>query len=253
VNDGPTPSPIIWEEKASAGGCKLLVPRVPSCPEPCGGGAACVEDDSCQPYPSAIAVGTVTVQGLKTKEGATSFSMDPVGGNYQPTGVLFEYPPFSEGAAVTVTAPGNSTSPAISLTGKGISPLKVSDDSIWLETGKPVTLRWTPPAITGNTVIFVRVDISHHGGTAGVIESECPDNGSLTIPASLVDALKALGYFGFPKIEISRKAVAKDAATNVELVIESKITKYVYIPGLISCNGDEDCPGGQTCENFRCK
>lgn len=251
VNDGPTPSTVIWEEKASSGYCKLLTPRYPLCSEPCGAGAICVEDDSCQPYPSALTAGTVTVNGVMTKDGATSFTMDPINGTYQPVGIVLSYPPFSEGTAVTVTAPG-ATAPAVNLTGKGIAPLEVLNDSIVLEDNKPVTVQWNAAAVAGISTISIMVDISHHGGIKGMIEVECPDNGSVTIPATLIDQLKALGYFGFPKMEITRRAVTRDTSSSVELVIESKVTKYVYIPGLISCNGDEDCPDGQTCEKFRC-
>jgi hypothetical protein len=252
VNDGPTPSTIIWEEQASSGYCKLLTPRVPFCSEPCLAGVACVEDDSCQPYPSALTAGTVTVNGAITKDGATSFTMDPINGTYQPVGIVLSYPPFSEGAAVTITAAG-ATAPAINLTGKGIVPLEILNDSIVLEDNKPVTVQWTPPTIAGISTISIMVDISHHGGTKGKIEVECPDNGSVIIPATLIDQLKALGYFGFPKMEITRRAVTRDTGSNVELVIESKVTKYLHIPGLISCDEDDDCPEGQTCEYFRCK
>ena len=252
VNDGPTPSTTVWEEMAAADNCRLLTPRIPFCDPPCGGSAACVEDDSCQSYPSPIYIGKVVMNGIKTSDGTMSFTMDTMKWNYLTAGGL-AYPPFNEGDIVTMSAAGSSTSEAFSLSVKGINPLEVPDDSIVLENGKPITIRWTPAGSAASSIISIMVDISHHGGTKGKIQCECPDNGSVTIPATLIDKLKALGYFGFPKIEIARRAVTRDSTASVELVIESSITKEVYIPGLISCNQNEDCPEGQTCVNARCQ
>src|SRR5690606_38456471 len=137
---------------------------------------------------------------------------------------------------------------------KGIPPLVLLNDSISLEDGKPVDLRWTPPAQPGNSRISVDVDISHHGGSRGMIECEGPDNGAMIIAGALVDQLKALGISGFPKMEISRQAVGVHPEFEVELVLESRVTKYIGIPGLISCSDHLDCPDGQTCaDDMQCK
>jgi hypothetical protein len=247
--DGPSPDGVIWEEAVRSGNCRLLTPRVPFCNNPCDANTICVEDDKCQAYPSAIDMGTVTVTGLLTRTGDSSFSMDPVNFNYQPTGgVIITYPPFSEGDEVNVIATGASGVPAFTISARGIAPLKLLNDSIVLEEGKPVQLKWTPPAQTGNTTIHVMVDVSHHGGTKGKIECECEDSGSLEISDRLIDGLLALGVSGFPKLEITRKAEGSTDPATVDLVLESKVTKELHIPGLISCNCDEDCPDGQTCQ-----
>ncbi len=253
--DGPTPSAVVWEELAASGDCRLLVPRVPFCEQSCGSAAACVEDDSCQPYPTAISVGTVTVTGLRTTAGASTFSMEPVLNSYQPAGgIVVAYPPSSEGDTVTFAASGNPPVPAFSIAARGISPLEVLNDTIVLADGQPIDLQWTPPALPDITTISVVIDVSHHGGTKGKVECDCEDDGSLEVPATLLDQLKALGVSGFPKLEITRRAVGTDTTVHANLVIESKVTRYLEIPGLVSCNGDEDCPNGQTCQpDFRCQ
>ncbi len=53
----------------------------------------------------------------------------------------------------------------------------------------------------------------------------------------------------FPTIVLSRESVGAAAVSGgrVELVVVSRIETAVSIPGIISCNGDEDCPEGEAC------
>jgi hypothetical protein len=253
--DGPTPSALAWKEASESGGCKLLKPDAPFCETPCGSGALCVENGKCQDFPKSVTAGRVEVKGIKTKAGAAAFAMDPLLNSYQPAaGTVLEFPPFAEGEAVTFSAAGDSAVDAFTLTAAGISPLAILNDTIVLEDGKPIALRWTAPANPAGSSVSVLVDISHHGGTKGKIECDVPDNGSLDIPAAMVDELKALGVAGFPKLEASRKAAAIQAGGNVKLVLESMVVMDLSIPGLISCSGNEDCPSGQTCQDdLQCK
>jgi hypothetical protein len=255
VFNGPTPSAVAWKETAKIGSCRLLIPRAPFCATPCGSGAICVDDNKCQDFPKAIGAGRVTATGLKTKAGATSFTMDPVLNGYQPMGgTIVDFPPFAEGDAVTFSASGDTGVGPFTVSSKGIGPMVLLNDSIVLADGKAINLQWTPPGLTGNSTVSVKVDISHHGGLKGVIDCQAADNGSLEIAASLVDQLKALGVSGFPKMEVTRKATGTNDKVKVDLVIESMTTKDVSIPGLISCDGDEDCPTGQTCQpDLRCQ
>jgi hypothetical protein len=250
VFDGPTPSTPIWEEAAKSGACRLLTPRVPYCEEPCGGTALCVEDDTCQPFPEVVTVGTVNVEGLRVSGGGTTFSMDPIAGNYQPAGVTLEYPPFSEGDAVTFSAEGEGSVPAFVLEADGINQLELLNQSIELADGQPVNLSWTPPG-QGDTDIYVKLDISHHGGCKGMIECDAGDSGSLELTAGMIDQLKALGISGWPSIVVSRKAIgsAEIPLGRVDLVVISTLEMFVDIPGLISCEKDSDCPTGQTCQD----
>lgn len=256
LNDGPTPSAIIWEEAASSGFCTLLTPRVPFCEQGCGSDALCVEDGQCQAFPAAMTAGTVVVEGLQTTSGATSFSMDPVADNYQlSSGTSLPYPAFAEGDDITFTASGNASTAAFTMTAQGISPLDVANDSIELVDGQPALLEWTPPNQQEIADIAVTVDISFHGGTKGKIECEAPDTGSLELAAPLLDQLKALGFSGWPTVEITRRTIGTtDPGFPVELAVEATVTKPVEIPGLISCDTDDQCPAGQTCQaDFRCQ
>jgi hypothetical protein len=255
VYDGPSPSALVWKQVAASGACKLYTPRAPFCETPCGSTALCVADNTCQDYPRSISAGKVTVKGVKDKSGQASFSMDPLLNSYQqPTGTQLAFPPFSEGDAVTFSAAGDTGIGAFAISANGIGPLAILNDTITLADGKPILLKWTPAKSAGASTVTAMVDISHHGGTKGKIECEGPDNGEMEIAAALVDQLKALGVSGFPKVEVTRKAVAANKDVNVSLSLESMITKSLSIPGLISCGGDEECPDGKTCQSdMQCK
>ncbi|HZF50632.1 MAG TPA: hypothetical protein VE093_18365 [Polyangiaceae bacterium] len=256
VYDGPTPSQIVWEKGTKDGACQLLTPRVPFCSTPCGGSAVCVEDEMCQPYPSAHSVGKVTAKGLKTESGATEFSMQPIANNYQtPAGLKLLYPPFAEGDNVTFEASGDHFS-AFSVQSTGISPLEITSASIAIEKDLPIKLTWTPPGKAGTTTIHVKLDISHHGGTKGLIECDTEDTGSLELSAAILTELVNLGVAGFPTISVMRRAVGSTtiAPGRVELVVASDVERPVQIPGLTSCTDDTQCPSGQTCQqDLTCK
>ena len=255
LQEGPTPSAIIWEEAAASGDCRLLTPRTPFCDPLCGSDALCVEDGQCGSFPAVLTAGTVQVDGLQTVAGETTFSMDPIAGNYQPTGgVSLPFPAFSEGDDITFGANGSEAVSPFAVTARGISPLEVMNETIEL-AGEPVLLEWTPPWLTDITTISVVFDISYHGGPRGKVVCDCPDSGSLDVSAALLEQLKALGISGFPKMEIARRAVGStEPPASVDLVVESTVTMFVDIPGVVSCNADRDCPRGQTCGfDFRCR
>jgi len=255
LQDGPTPSTVVWEEAAASGNCRLLTPRIPFCDPSCGSSSVCVDDVQCEPYPTAVAAGAVRVEGLHTQDGDTAFSMEPIAGSYQPPGgASLAYPPCPEGNAITFTAAGTASVPGFSVTAVGIAPLEVLNETVEL-AGEPVLLRWTPPGAAGESTISVSFDVSYHGGSKGKVVCECSDAGALEVPASLLDQLQALGTAGFPKVEIARRTSGTtDPPAQVDLVIESMVTRFLDIPGLVSCNEDGDCPQGQVCGgDFTCQ
>ena len=240
VYDGPTPETLVLEKVQTEGACTLTTPRAPFCATPCGGSGVCVEDDTCLAYPSARGVGTVTVNGVKTAAGASSFTMMPIANTYQPPAdVALAYPPFAEGDPVTIAAAGDYF-PAFSLTSKGIAPLELT----WTKGG------------TASATVFVKLDISHHGGSKGQIECAASDTGSLSVAATLISKLLDLGVAGYPTVIVTRRAIGATAisAGRVELVVSSSVEQPVTIDGLHSCTEDEECPSAQTCQSdLTCK
>jgi hypothetical protein len=250
IKDGEDPQPVIWELEDEQDDCKLFVPRVPFCDPDCGSTALCVEDGECAPYAKVQDLGMLAVTGL----GDSELSIRFIANNYQsPT---LSYPPCAEGAAVRLTTSGGAYS-SFMLESRCIAPLEISGGGVRIERGQPLALRWPAPGQTDLARIEIKVDISHHGGAKGKIECDVADDGSLDIPATLVDQLVELGVAGFPTVAIARVARSPVAAGNPERValeVAQSEEQAIEIPGLVSCTEDTHCPMGQTCQaDLTCK
>jgi hypothetical protein len=249
TRDGPEPSPRSWITATTSGDCALLKPKVPFCSTSCGSSAVCTADEKCQDYPTGLSVGTVTVSGIHTASSQTSFDLtEGVKGNYAYVGTL-AYPGFAEGDTLRLSASGGDY-PAFTLEARGIRPLELTGTSLTLTKDQPLSLTWTAGQ-TGISTIHVKLDISHHGGTKGVISCDTADSGSLQLSASLVSELLSLGVAGFPTIVVTRTAEDSAAVPKglVKLQVTSQVEQAVQIPGIDSCNGDEDCPSGKKCQS----
>lgn len=248
VQDGPTPSQVIWETQAVAGDCRLLVPRVPFCASPCAGGV-CVENDTCRAYPVSQGVGAVQVTGVRTSTGESAFALTLVSNAYQfVSEASLPYPAFAEGDTIRVSAAGSGFASAFALETRGIAPLVLDRARYPVESEMPLALGWAAPsgAAAAEQQIRVRLDISHHGGTRGKIECSTADDGALSIDAGLVSRLVSLGVAGFPTVVVSRvrTGAAVIRAGRVELNVSHEVEVPVDIPNLRSCNSDTDCTSG---------
>jgi hypothetical protein len=153
--------------------------------------------------------------------------------------------------AIAITATGSSFTPAFSISATAIAPLVVTNPDRDLARDAPLDLTWTPPTGGSATEIFLKLDISHHGGSKGKIECTTADDGALTLSAAMVTELLDLGAAGFPTVILERRAVgsALTTAGRVDLMIGSEIERPVTVPGVISCDGDEDCTPPATCQS----
>lgn len=251
VQLGETPETTAWAEALADGDCKLLTPRIPFCATPCGGSAACVADNTCVPYPTSQGAGTVRMTGLRTTDGVMPIELTLVANNYQPPGsVTLPFPAFAEGDALRLEASGAGAVPAFAVDGRGIAPLTVTSTMLQVAMNTPVELRWTAPGAAGaGSRVKVKLDISHHGGTRGMVSCDTTDDGSLTIGAPLVTRLVGLGVAGFPSIVVTRENVGTAAVGTgrVSMVVSSTVENYVTVPGVRSCTDTADCMGMGTC------
>lgn len=254
VFDGPVANLTSYEDKLKSGDCALKATKTLACNPDCGSGSLCVDLNKCQLEPDAIGVGTVTFTGFKAAAGgAAAVAMNPTSAtilNYQlPSEPRLAFPPSGEGELVTLQAAGSADAGPFSLSAKGIAPLVVPEDTLVLADGAPLNLQWTKAGVAGSRM-WIEVNITNHGAHAGKISCETDDDGSLVVAGNLVDGLKALGVSGFPTVDLTRISRGTGAGTGVELVFESKVTREISIPGVISCSSDEDCPTGKTCSGL---
>jgi hypothetical protein len=190
VNDGPTPELIRWTSTRNDATCRVLEPSIPFCDPSCAGGRVCVDEDTCQAYPTAHTVGNVHLDGVRNRAGATAFDVLPVGNTYQYTDCPF--PAFDEGGAIRLDAAGGDLDP-FTIAARGVAPLEVPAAEFAMVRGEPLVLTWVAPGLADVSTVHVKVDISHHGGSRGKIECDAPDTGRLEIPAELSDHLLDLG------------------------------------------------------------
>jgi hypothetical protein len=248
---GAPVSELVWTRTAQSGPCRLEEPRAPFCNPSCGDGV-CVEDNRCAAYPRKRNVGRVRLSGLATLAGPAPIELVtfPPGYVYDlPVEPAIAFPPFAPGAPLKVSAEGGEGEP-FEVTARGISPLELTGaDPIAVVGGQPTSLGWRPAAAAESTSIEVHLDISHHGGTKGIITCSAPDDGSLEIPAPLITKLVNLGVSGYPSVRITRRSSGSTAVKGGAIVLEvlSEVVRAVSIPGLVSCDADADCPGGGRC------
>jgi hypothetical protein len=248
VGDGPVPANVVWTVTKTEGGCRLSVPSAPFCEVSCGADV-CVADDKCQAYPAGHSVGAVTLKGIKLADGGSDLALKEIAKAYQPpAGTMLAYPPFAAGDDVTLHATGGDYA-AFDLASKGVDPLSLTSTDYELDVGKALQLTWDAPADPKGAQIFVKVDISHHGGAKGKIECEVDDTGSLSISAAMITQLIGLGVAGYPSVVVARQAIgtAKIAPGVVRLEISARTEQYLTVKGYTSCTVNEDCPDGKTC------
>jgi hypothetical protein len=258
VRDGPAIELTTFTAVEEEGDCVLSEPSIPFCDPPCETGFACVTGDECTAHPEPQSVGVVTISGLELQSGETEFTLTPLrpNFNYLPgASVRLAYPPVDEGDEVRLATEGGDYSP-MSASATGIAVLDVDtggQDSLPISTESSLVVDWAPALSADDSRIFIEMDISHHGGAKGRIDCDTADDGSLSIPQSLIAGLINLGYAGFPTIHIARSSVGGGniEAGRVVLEITSDIELPLAIPGLVSCTEEADCDAGQICGTDR--
>ncbi|MDD9965262.1 MAG: hypothetical protein OXR73_03485 [Myxococcales bacterium] len=247
VRSAPPHQMMGWLLKEEEGACRLEIPDFPFCDPECPRAQVCVAGDVCSQDPVAVDVGTVTVFGLRTKDGSEEpVTLMRIGPNYQPSAsVALDYPPVAPGAPLRLEASGGDHEP-FEVGTTGIAELNAERDTpIPFERDRPLRVSWIAAAGERSTIEAV-VDISHHGGVKGRIHCAADDQeGHLEVPVSLVTGLYDLGVAGFPIVRLTRSAVGRTG--DIEFAAEQSLELNLAIPGITSCLGHEDCPDGQAC------
>jgi hypothetical protein len=176
--------------------------------------------------------------------------MNPVGPmQYYTNSSPLPHPGYTPGADLGLQAEGGDYE-AFEIHVFGVSSLEVTAAEFLVEAGSPAEITWTAPP-PGPTHLRILLTVNPHGsGPGSVIECEVPDTGATTIPEPLVTALVGDGLSGFPRATLTRLSSDSVDLTPgcVEFRSQSQVVIPVSVPGLVSCDGDEDCTPPATCQ-----
>jgi hypothetical protein len=253
VFDGVFPSRVPADLR-TVGDCRLRQGQNLFCDPACGASQVCGEDGTCSPSPAAKNIGAVVVSGAKTSAGASEISLEPTASQFYATRATLAEPPFAPGDPVTLNAAGSEYLPAFSLRGEGIAPLVIPEGDIAVEAGKPLALRWDAPPNKTAARVEIKLQFNLHGSTtAAFIDCSVADTGAFDVPAELVDELLSRELSGFPTATFARRTADSRAAGSgcIDFLVSSRVTRALSVPGISSCNEDEDCAPGQTCTRPR--
>ena len=240
INDGVVPTSVLHETLAE-GDCRLMKRENPFCDPPCGPGEVCTHEGTCVPYPERQETGDVTIDGLDVP-----LTMEPRSDKrYFDT--TLPHPAFSPGTTISLTSTGSEVGP-LSLSGRGISPIVVSDTSWTIAEATDLSITWE--AEEGDASFYLTINIDQHGNSPSTLVCETEDDGELVVPASVIDALLESGTSGFPMGHAYRRTADSQQAGEgcVEFQVFSHIGVDVEVAGHTPCTSDADCPDGQTCD-----
>jgi hypothetical protein len=250
--DGPPAELVVWDKKKTEGDCSLYTPRTPFCSS-CTSPTVCVDTEVCRTPPATHDVGKVTLTGLNPPSGANPLELTMVATTTRTTYLCAEtlpMPPCAAGGAIALNAAGKGDYPAFAIQAACIAPLAVTNTAVQIESGKTFTLNWTPSTIAGAR-LQLTFDLSHHGGSKGKIICDTADSGSLSVSATLMTDLIALGVTGYPKAYVTRVLTGTTTVGTgqAQLKVYSDVEFVAQLPGLVSCETNADCTGaGETCQ-----
>jgi hypothetical protein len=237
VYSGPYPQEVIETPVVSGGGCTAYKYSLQACIEvECSSSQRCAGPEECRDLPRLVGVGAVSVTGFD----AGPMTLTAVSNNYQFAGNI-PYPGLADGAALTLTAAGDHY-PAFTITSTGIAPMVLRADSYSLSEGGTFLIEWEPGQNSAARVSIV-LNLTRHGGSAGYLECDAPDSGSLTIPANVLQALVDLGVAGFPQLVAKRytRGVAAVPGGHIALNVSAVALPKLNVEGVCSCNDSGDC------------
>lgn len=239
VFDAPNPARFV-DTLQSVGECRWVKSPARVCDPSCAVGQTCGLDNTCVATPIAQDVGTITIEGM-----AADVTMPPRAPAYfyNFTGTL-PHPGFAAGAGLRATVDGTA------LLGWGIEALAGVPATLNVAADQPLVVQWTAPASAGPARIELSVNVNGHGLVGSHVECVVADTGSYSIPASLVSALLDDGTSGFPTLTVRRTTTdsAARGATCIEFDVRDEAVVDLIIPGVISCNSNDDCTAPATCQ-----
>lgn len=226
------------------GECGLFKKENPYCEPGCDPGYTCDFDGSCIPYPAAVDLGGVRVEGLLVE-----VALSPVTPGYTYFDTSVPNPPFDPGDLIHLHTEGGAFS-AVDVYGYGVDALEADSLSWLVSPGAPLALRWEPPTSGAPSEVRLTLQIDQHGITPLTAVCEFDDDGEGAVPAALIDALFSQGVSGFPNGSFTRRTVDSASVGEgcMDLTVSSSLVPDIDVDGYTPCTSDADCPDGQICD-----
>lgn len=226
--DGREPS--FHREVMRAGDCTLRTHTIASCTPACTDGL-CVDTNVCEPFPTYVSAGRLTITGLRT-----TVQIDPMQNWYYPDGVL-PADLFADDAAITATLAG-ATIPALSVSTHGVRPITPDITGGKLVAPYPaaadLVVRWTPSGGDERVRLTLNANNRGHGMPyVAILECDVADAaGQIAIAPALLDAFPATEAWNIcagtdcppSKLARYRRGAALVGEREVDLVVSSSFT-----------------------------
>ncbi len=182
-------SPVWQHEVMNDGTCRLLLFEPAECNPYCEQGV-CVATNHCEPFPSYLSVGTVTVRGLAVG----TMQLEPFNGQnwYFPS----DPPPgelFADDARIQLSATGAGAIPAFATETPAVPRLEteIHNFEITLKDDEDYVLRWTPAGDREQRVQLTinANNIGHGTPYNGIIACEAYDDAhEIRVPRAMIAA-----------------------------------------------------------------
>ncbi|HUQ04620.1 MAG TPA: hypothetical protein VM261_19100 [Kofleriaceae bacterium] len=182
--DGREPS--YHREAMRSGDCALKTYENASCTPACTTGV-CVDTNVCEPFPTYVSAGRLTLTGLRT-----AVQIDPMQNWYYPTSQL-PNELFADDATVTASLAG-ATLPAMSITTQGVRPIAPAITGGKLVVDYPATadtvVTWTPSGGDERVKLTLNANNRGHGQPyVAIVECDVADAaGRIAIAPAIMNA-----------------------------------------------------------------
>ena len=188
------PDPLLLDELLTEGDCAFYdFDPFPFCDPPCVPPDVCGFGGECRPYPGALDIGTVSVAGT-----TPPIEVDLHAGLYYAS-TTHAPDLYQPGDALTLSATGGSGVEPFEISALGVPSLVPAQTLVTLVRHGDVELSWQPEPVPAGARVRVWMYIHHHALYQAYLQCEVDDSdGTLTIPASIVDALLDASWGGEP-------------------------------------------------------
>lgn len=236
INDSVVPQDVFVPE-LSEGDCVLLGRPVLFCDPVCAAGETC-NGTECVPFPRATDQGPIFISGA-----AECVEMQPAEPGFNYFFNTLPQPGMTPGADMQLDATN------FTLHAKGVEPIAFPSGDWVMVRGEELIIEWETTSAPAKVAVSMSID--QHGSSPLRLDCLFDDDGSGTVPATLVDGLIDSGVTGFPAGLIERISADHtdiDAGC-VDFAVSSRRPHGLDVDGFTPCSVlNPECPTPQVCD-----